>query len=45
MKKYTYRPIFGPKREEVTGAWKKLHSEELHNCTLPHKSFMNVSPP
>jgi hypothetical protein len=25
------RRIFGPKRNEVTGEWKKLHSEELHN--------------
>jgi hypothetical protein len=25
------RRIFGPKREEVTGEWSKLHSEELHN--------------
>jgi hypothetical protein len=23
--------IFGPKREEVTGGWRKLHSEKLHN--------------
>jgi hypothetical protein len=23
--------IFGPKREDVTGEWRKLHSEELHN--------------
>jgi hypothetical protein len=22
---------FGPKRDEVTGNWRKLHSEELHN--------------
>jgi hypothetical protein len=24
------RRIFGPKRDEVTEEWKKLHSEELH---------------
>jgi hypothetical protein len=23
--------IFGPKRDEVTGHWRKLHNEELHN--------------
>jgi hypothetical protein len=23
--------IFGPKREEVAGAWRRLHNEELHN--------------
>jgi hypothetical protein len=25
------RSIFGPKRDEVTGEWRKLHNEELHN--------------
>jgi hypothetical protein len=25
------RRIFGLKREEVTGGWRKLHNEELHN--------------
>jgi hypothetical protein len=25
------RKIFGPKRDEVTGEWRKLHNEELHN--------------
>jgi hypothetical protein len=25
------RRIFGPKRNEVTGDWRKLHNEELHN--------------
>jgi hypothetical protein len=25
------RRIFGPRRDEVTGEWRKLHSEELHN--------------
>jgi hypothetical protein len=25
------RRIFGPRREEVTGEWRKLHIEELHN--------------
>jgi hypothetical protein len=25
------RRIFGPKRDEVTGEWRKLHSRELHN--------------
>jgi hypothetical protein len=28
--------IFGPKGDEVTGVWRKLHNEELHN--------MNSSP-
>jgi hypothetical protein len=25
------RRILGPKRDEVTGGWRKLHNEELHN--------------
>jgi hypothetical protein len=25
------RGIFGPKRDEVTGEWRKLHNEELHD--------------
>jgi hypothetical protein len=29
------RRIFGPKRDEVTGEWRKLHSGELHNLYSP----------
>jgi hypothetical protein len=25
------RRIFGPRRDEVIGDWRKLHNEELHN--------------
>jgi hypothetical protein len=25
------RRIFGPKRREIEGGWRKLHNEELHN--------------
>jgi hypothetical protein len=25
------RRIFGPKRDEITGEWRKMHSGELHN--------------
>jgi hypothetical protein len=25
------RRIFGPNRDEVTGEWRKLYNEELHN--------------
>jgi hypothetical protein len=29
--------VFGPKRDEVTGEWRKLHNEELNNLyTLPN---------
>jgi hypothetical protein len=25
------RRMFGPKRDEVTGEWRKLHNEKLHD--------------
>jgi hypothetical protein len=25
------RRIFGPKRKKITGGWRQLHNEELHN--------------
>jgi hypothetical protein len=25
------RRVFGPKKEEVTGVWRKLHNVEFHN--------------
>jgi hypothetical protein len=25
------RRIFGPQRDDVTGGWRKVHNEELHN--------------
>jgi hypothetical protein len=28
------RRKFGPKRDEVTGQWRKLHNGELHNLYL-----------
>jgi hypothetical protein len=31
------RRIFGPKGDEVTGDWRQLHNEELHNLySLPN---------
>jgi len=27
------RRIFGPKRDKVTGEWRKLHNEELNNLS------------
>jgi len=32
------RRIFGSKRDEVTGEWRKLHNEEFMICT-PHEEF------
>jgi hypothetical protein len=31
LKNTVLRRIFGPKRDEVTGGWRKLHNEELHD--------------
>jgi hypothetical protein len=28
------RRLFGPKRDEVTGGWRKLHNKELHNLSV-----------
>jgi hypothetical protein len=30
------RRIFGPKKDEVTGEWRKLHNEELDLYCLPN---------
>ena len=31
------RRVFGPKRDEVTGGWRKLHNEELSDLySLPN---------
>jgi hypothetical protein len=30
------RRIFGLKRDEVTGEWRKLHNEELNDLYLPN---------
>jgi hypothetical protein len=43
LKNRVLRRIFGPMREEVTGGWRRLHNEELHNLsstdiiTVTHK--------
>jgi len=31
FKNSVLRKIFGPKRDEVTGEWRKLHNEELYD--------------
>jgi hypothetical protein len=30
------RSLFGPKRDEVTGEWRKLHKEKLHDLYSSH---------
>jgi hypothetical protein len=32
------RRIFGPKRDEVTREWRKLHNEELNDLYIKSKS-------
>jgi hypothetical protein len=36
------RLIFGPKRDEVTGEWRKLHNEELYNLYSSPDVIMQV---
>jgi hypothetical protein len=36
------RRIFGPKRDEVTGEWRKLHIEELHNLYSSPDIFRQI---
>jgi hypothetical protein len=42
------RRIFGPKRDEVMGEWRKLHNEELHDLysspSIPHILKSNPHP-
>ena len=37
FEKRVLRRVFGPKRDEVTGEWRKLPNEELNDlCSLPN---------
>jgi hypothetical protein len=36
------RRIFGPKRDEVTGGWRKLYNEEFHNLYSSPSIIKNV---
>jgi hypothetical protein len=38
-----FRKIFGPKRDEVTGSWRKLHNEELHNSFSSSPSIIRMN--
>jgi hypothetical protein len=38
---WVLRGIFGPKRNEMTGGWRKLHNEELHNL-YPSPSIIRM---
>jgi hypothetical protein len=35
------RRMFGPKREEVTGGWKKIHMSRFIICTV-HKILLRI---
>jgi hypothetical protein len=36
------RRIFGPKRDEVTGEWKRLHNEELYSSTINTRVIKSI---
>jgi len=36
FKNRVLRRVFGPKKDEITGEWRKLHNESLMICT-PHQ--------
>jgi hypothetical protein len=36
FKNRVLRRIFGPKRDELTGEWRKLHNEKLNDLLLTH---------
>ena len=36
------RIIFGPKRDEVTGEWRKLHNEELNDLYCSANIFRAI---
>jgi hypothetical protein len=38
------RRIFGPKRDEVTGGWRKLHNEELLNLYSSANTIGMIKP-
>jgi hypothetical protein len=38
------RRIFGPKRDEVTGDYRKLHNEELHNLDSSPSIIRMIKP-
>jgi hypothetical protein len=42
FEKRVLRGIFGPKGDEVTGEWRKLHSGELHNMYSSPDIIMQI---
>jgi hypothetical protein len=38
------RSIFGPKRDELTGEWRRLHNEELYDLySSPYRLIIQVT--
>jgi hypothetical protein len=37
------RRIFGPKKNEITGGWRNVHNEELHNLYFSPKVIRMVT--
>jgi hypothetical protein len=49
MENRVLRRIFGPKRDEVIGKWRKLHNEELQRFIMtmqhvPSRTISNILP-
>jgi hypothetical protein len=38
------RKIFGPKRDQVSGGWRKLHNEKLHNLYFSPNGIRMIKP-
>jgi hypothetical protein len=41
---WVLRRIFGPKRDDVTGEWRRLHNEKLHNLYSSPNIFRQIKP-
>ena len=39
LRVFEIRVLFGPKSDEVTGEWRKLHNEELNDLYSSHNNF------
>ena len=42
LKVNTYKTIFGTKRDEITGEWRKLHNAELHALYFSASTIRNL---